>query len=127
MEHKAFAFDENLDSDFLYSLYGDDTDHAAMMFNEFLASVPSLMGEIEQSYCDNEIENFRQKVHKVKPVFSFVGLTQMTRKAEILEGMCSDLANTGVFRETYEELKIQYSKSMLIIEREANRLQHQTF
>lgn len=125
METAAWIFDENLDAEFLYALYGNDTAHALMVFNDFLKSTPEMMKEIEESYQKGEVENFRQKVHKVKPVFSFVGLTPITHKAEVLEQRCKQAYSIDELKSMYEELKYDYQKNISIVRNEVARLENQ--
>lgn len=124
MENNALSFDKNLDVEFLQALYGDDTEHAMMMFQEFIISVPNMMKEIEESYQKNMIEDFRKKIHKVKPVFSFVGLTQLTKRAELLEAYCKESLYLKDLDGLYEDMKSHYDKNFLIVKEEATRLAH---
>ncbi len=125
MENLSVAFDERLDTEFLQSIYENDMEHALIVFSQFLQMTPPLMKEIEESYVSGSVEPFRQKVHKIKPVFSFVGLTQLTGKAEILEKKCKDITHICDVSDSYKELKNQYSEGFLIIENEVKRLNEQ--
>jgi HPt (histidine-containing phosphotransfer) domain-containing protein len=117
-----FTFDSHLDADILYELYENDYEHACIAFNEFLHLAPALMQEIEQSYSSGITENFRQKVHKLKPMFSFVGLPEMTAMAETLEKRCKEVAHPSELRLLYEDLKSMYIGNLPIIQQEVNRL-----
>jgi HPt (histidine-containing phosphotransfer) domain-containing protein len=125
MENLSVAFDERLDTEFLQSIYEDDMEHALIVFSQFLQMTPPLMKEIEETYVSGAVEPFRQKVHKIKPVFSFVGLTQLTGKAEILEKKCKEISQTYAVSDLYEELKNQYFEGFPIIESEVKRLKEQ--
>ncbi|HUZ58168.1 MAG TPA: hypothetical protein VMU83_05250 [Hanamia sp.] len=125
MENLSIVFDKRLDIEFLQSIYEDDIEHALIVFSQFLQIAPSLMKEMEESYLSGEVESFRQKVHKMKPVFSFVGLTKLTAKAEVLEKKCKEVSGIYDISELYKELKNQYSEGLPIIENEVNRLKEQ--
>lgn len=125
MENSLLTFDQRLDNEFLQSIYEDDVEHALTVFSEFLHTSPALMKEIEQSYQAGTVENFRQKVHKMKPVFSFVGLTHLTQKAEILEKKCKEITQINDINYLYKELKEGYSNDFPIIENELERLRNQ--
>lgn len=122
MVDNCLKFDPRLDVAFLQSIYEDDKEHALIVFNEFLKMVPVQMKEIEQNYCDGTVELFRQKIHKIKPVFSFVGLTQLTGKAEILEKRCKEISQLDELDDLYTEFKSDYSNTYPIIKNEAIRL-----
>ena len=125
MANHALIFDQRLDTEFLESLYEDDVEHATTVFSEFLQMAPVMMKEIDDSYQLGVVENFRQKVHKLKPVFSFVGLTHLTEKAEILEKKCKEVSQIYDISLLYKELKHHYAKDFPIIENETKRLQEQ--
>ncbi len=125
MENLSFTFDPRLDTDFLASIYEDDTEHAMIVFDQFLNMAPALMKEIDEGYTSGTIEAFRQKVHKLKPVFSFVGLTHLTGKAEVLERRCRETSEIKDLGYLYEELKHNFSQSFPIIENEVKRLKEQ--
>lgn len=125
MENGGWTFNENLDVEFLQEIYGDDTEHAKMVFDEFLKTAPVMMKEMEDSYQKNVIEDFRKQVHKMKPVFSFVGLTHLTKRAETLEHKCNDSVSVKDLNELYSDLKIHYDKYFLIVRDEAVRLENQ--
>ena len=125
MKNFPFAFDERLDTEFLLSIYEDDTEHARLIFSQFLQMAPALMEEIDESYNSGIVENFRQKVHKLKPMFSFVGLTQLTGKAEVLEKKCEATLQIIELTDMYKDLKSNYSQNFRIIENEVKRLNDQ--
>lgn len=122
MEDNCLKFDPRLDVEFLKSIYEDDMEHALIVFNEFLKIAPAQMKEIELNYCSGTVELFRQKIHKIKPVFSFVGLTELTDKAEILEKKCKEISHIIELNELYTEFKSYYTKTYPIIENEVMRL-----
>lgn len=123
MENPNLPFDQRLDNDFLLSIYEDDMEHALIIFGQFLKTVPGLMKEIEESYQVGVVEDFRKKIHKLKPVFSFVGLTALTKKAEMLETKCKEVSDMYSLGDLYIELKKQYSVGFPIIENEVKRLE----
>lgn len=125
MENLSVVFDQRLNIEFLQSIYEDDIEHALVVFSQFIQMAPSLMKEIEASYESGAVEPFRQKVHKIKPVFSFVGLTQLTAKAEILEKKCEDISLINELDDQYKEFKNQYFEGFPIIQNEVKRLEKQ--
>lgn len=126
MENHYLLFDQRLDNEFLQSLYEDDVEHAVTVFSQFLNMAPAMMKEIEESYQSGSVETFRQKVHKLKPVFSFVGLTHLTRKAEILEKKCKEISQIDHINYLYKDLKDNYTNDFPIIENEVERLKEPT-
>ena len=124
METKTISFDQRLDTEFLEGLYEDDMDHALAVFSDYLKMVPLMMNDIDESYKSGIVESFRQQIHKVKPVFSFVGLTYLTEKAGILENYCKVVSHINDLSPLYKELQYHYFKDLPIIEKETKRLKN---
>lgn len=122
MSESVFMFDERLDREFLESMFEGDLDHARVVFEQFLQLAPAQMQEIESRYQEGILEEFRQKVHKIKPVFSFVGLTQMTSLAESLENQCKLAGSVNQVSSLYEEFRNNYAQFFPVIENEYSRL-----
>ena len=122
MENQSLTFDPRLDGEILFELYEDDSEHACLAFNQFLLLAPGLMDEIERSYASGIVENFRQKVHKIKPMFSLVGLPALTHIAGDLEGKCKLASHPIELKLLYDELKSGYAETFPIIQQEVNRL-----
>ena len=122
MSNNNFTFDQRLDTDFLLSIYEDDLEHAELIFEQFLVVAPVQMKEIDESFESGNVEIFRQRLHKLKPVFSFVGLTWLTTKAEMLEKRCKEISNLIEVKELYYDLKKNHFECIPIIKEELLRL-----
>jgi HPt (histidine-containing phosphotransfer) domain-containing protein len=105
MESKIFEFDQRLDAGFLRSLYEDDIENAVMSFEFFLSKYPQQLKEIEADFIAGDIKGFRQKVHKAKPTFSYVGLTALSVKAAAIESMCDNTNDLNNVKDLYQEFK----------------------
>ncbi len=99
-----------LDSDFLNSIYDGDTEHAAVIFEQFLNTYTVQLADINTSYQTGDVAEFRRKMHKIKPVFSFVGATVLTKQAEIIEKKCLEITSVENISHLYvlflQELEI---------------------
>ena len=122
MANIEFSFDSRLDADFLKDVYEGDLEHVQMIFEQFVKLTPVQMNDIEDSFQTGAVENFRQKVHKLKPIFSFVGLTGLTTKAEILEKKCKEITNINEINNLYKDLKNNYAVFFPVIENELTRI-----
>ncbi len=122
MSHNGYLFDERLDRAFLDSMFEGDKEHAEMVFAQFLELAPAQMQEVESRFQQGVLEEFRQKVHKIKPVFSFVGLTQLTELAEQLEKNCREAGSMQDISPLYLEFKNIYRNFLPVIEQEYSRL-----
>ena len=125
MNDISFTFDQRLDGEFLKSIYEGDVEHASEIFSLFIDTVPGLVKDIDESFALGTIELLRSKVHQIKPTFSFVGLTNLTKNAELLEKRCQETSDIQDIKDLYNELKNNYSQSFPIIEKELERLKNQ--
>lgn len=125
MNNITFSFDQRLDIEFLQSMYEGDVEHASEIFGMFVEMAPDLIKDIDESFALGTVEPLRLHVHKLKPIFSFVGLTKLTKNAEALEERCNETLDISDIKDLYNELKNNYSQSFPIIEKELERLKNQ--
>jgi HPt (histidine-containing phosphotransfer) domain-containing protein len=122
MESKIFEFDPRLDAGFLRSLYEDDIENAAMSFDLFLSKYPQHLKEIEEDFIAGDLKSFRQKVHKAKPTFSYVGLTAFSIKAAAIEKLCDETNDLNNIKDLYQEFKNSLQEVIPVIEHELERM-----
>ena len=88
--NEEFKFDDSLDVDYLNSIYDGDVDYAKEMFEIFFESSAVEFRSIDgllQEQCYSEAKSI---VHKLKPSFSMVGLTQVGLLMDELERKLED-------------------------------------
>ena len=122
MKENVLVFNSKLDAEFLNSIYENDKEHAEMVFEQFLLSIGMQLTEIEDSYISGDTEFFRKKIHKLKPVLSFVGLTGLTGKAEVLEKKCLEVTDIINLNELYTGFKNELKEMIPIVEDELLKL-----
>ncbi len=122
MDNNTFKYDQRLDAAFLQSIYDDDLEHAAISFEQFLLKHPVQLKEVEDSFTAGDIITFKQKLHKLKPTFSYVGLTKITAEAEIIEKLCNEIHDLNVISGLYVGLKQHLNELMPVVEQEFERL-----
>jgi len=105
MDKPCFKFSEKLDHAFLESLYEDDLEHAEMVFTQYIEQAPVQMLAIETAYNNGSVAVFRQLLHKIKPVFSYVGLTAITQQAEDIERHCEAIGHMSEVKQLYTNFK----------------------
>ena len=118
----AFAFDSKLDKAFLESLYGDDFEYAQTVFEGFLADTKNEFEGIKNDYRLNALKNMRQKLHKIKPTFSFVGLPALTEKTETVIVACDASSDTREIEGDCSALFKEIEDSFVLIENELMRM-----
>ncbi|GAC1422913.1 MAG: hypothetical protein NVS1B13_04620 [Flavisolibacter sp.] len=88
MPNSLFKANNGLDISFLDDAYGDDSQTAALMFQQYLDELPSNLELLTASLLSKDIEAFRHLIHKQKPVYSYVGLTDVTHSLQDLQIKC---------------------------------------
>ncbi len=126
MNDQYFVFNSKLDQEFLQSIYEDDKEHAGMVFEQFLTGITPQMNDIEESYSGGNTEEFRRKIHKLKPVLSFVGLTGLTSKAENLEKKCAGLNDMSQLAEMYTGFRSELYEMIPVIQNDLVKLKDQS-
>ncbi len=122
MSEVKYAFDSRLDTDYLESLYEGDKEHASMIFEQFSLAIRGQLQEIEYHFAEGNSEQFRLKVHKVKPTFSFVGLPNLTSQAELIENQCIEYASVGHVAQLYIDFRNNVLELIPVIENELEKL-----
>ncbi len=120
----TFVFDNKLDQQFLQSLYEDDLSYAQEVFEEFLSGTRSEFEAIKIDYHQNVLKNMRQKLHKIKPTFSFVGLPALTEKTETIIVSCDASSDTSEVGPGCLVLFKEIEDSFLLIEKELYRMKN---
>jgi hypothetical protein len=119
---KKFIFNEKIDSAWLFSLYEDDYEYIAEVFNSSLDSfkedLPAFTGAFETS----DITTLKKSAHKIKPVFGFAGLLHHQEMMGRFENACLNASNTSNLTMHYIELLELIQEGKNIIQEEYNRL-----
>jgi HPt (histidine-containing phosphotransfer) domain-containing protein len=123
MENGTFAFDNRLDIEYLQSLYEGDTEYAAVIFEQFLQNYPAQWQELEESIASGDIQAYKGHIHKMKASFSFVGLTQLTQKAQVIEQHCTGNYDVDTITALQQGFRTSLAELIPIVEDELKRLQ----
>lgn len=115
MNDHLFENIDGLDSEYLDAAYGNDADTASMVFEQFLQEYPANLAALEQSFSAMEVESFGHHIHKQKPGFSYVGLTDVTQKFHELQTKCTTRNDLITYRDEIEKVleRIRSAESIL--------------
>jgi len=119
----AFVFNAEIDTNYLQSLYGDDYVYLQEVFDTVLKDYQSLTDNIEYSYSSGNITALRSAVHKIKPVFGFVGLTAVQLQCQQFEQICGTAGSPDKLASDFETLKNKIFQSKQLIEEEKKKLE----
>ena len=119
----AFVFNAEIDANYLNSLYGEDFVYLQEIFETVLNDYQSLTDNIEYSYSSGNLAALRSAVHKIKPVFGFVGLTAVQQLCQQFEQTCSTVQSPDQLAGDFETLKNKIFQGKQIIEEEKKKLE----
>jgi HPt (histidine-containing phosphotransfer) domain-containing protein len=119
----AFVFNAEIDTNYLNSLYGDDYIYLQEVLDTVLKDYQALTDNIEYSYSSGNLTALRSAVHKIKPVFGFVGLTAVQQQCQQFEQICGTVSSPDKLAGDFETLKNKILESKQLIEEEKKRLE----
>ncbi|HWJ91777.1 MAG TPA: Hpt domain-containing protein [Flavisolibacter sp.] len=123
MNESLFNNVPELDSAYLEAAYGDDSDTAAMVFQQYLDDLPANLDLLNESYRTRDIDGFRHHIHKQKPGFSYVGLTDVTEKFHELQVKCLTKEDLNVYKNEIDQVLLRIHSATPVIQNLFNRLQ----
>lgn len=83
--NKPFIFSEKLDTTYLYETYGNDSSYALEMFQTFLEIIDDELLILRDALDQDDQNDIKRKLHRIKPTFSMVGLRLISERIETLE------------------------------------------
>jgi HPt (histidine-containing phosphotransfer) domain-containing protein len=119
---KKFIFNENIDAEFLYSLYEDDYQYIEEIFQTTLAHFNEDLNSIKIAYQSNNISDLKKAIHKIKPTFGFVGLPLVQNICKDFEDICQKATSSNDLASEYQQIVVTLAESRELIASEYNKL-----
>lgn len=119
---KHFIFNEKINSDYLFSLYADDYAYIEEVFSVTLQHFDQDVEAIQAAYASGSMADLRKGVHKIKPAWGFVGLTDLQQICKDFEDQCVDEAGTDEIKAAYKHLVASLEEGRMILESEYRKL-----
>jgi hypothetical protein len=116
MNENLFSNLTELDYAYLEAAYSNDAETAALVFEQYLADLPSNLQLIRDSVKKKDIDKFRQYIHKQKPGFSYVGLTDVTQKFQELQMKCVAMEDLQKYNSEIETVLTRINTSTQVIQ-----------
>jgi HPt (histidine-containing phosphotransfer) domain-containing protein len=121
--NKAFIFNEEIDTQRIIDLYADDYVYIEEVFDTVLLEYEVLADNICSCHASGNIPALKSAVHKIKPIFGFVGLIEMQDQCQQFENSCQDASSVDSLAGDYKLLSVNLIKNKLLIEKEKGRLE----
>ena len=120
--HKTFVFSDAINSKYIIDLYAGDYVMIEETFADVLHEYDAFVERIVTSYHEKDVPSLKSAIHKIKPLFGFVGLTSIQALCLHFENSCMD-APAAVLAESFTPLEVQLKQARGIIEKEKGRLE----
>jgi len=120
----SFIFNEKINSDYLFSLYTDDYAYMEEVFSVTLQHFDPDFEAIRVAYAMDNVSDLKRGVHKIKPAFGFVGLTDIQQQCKEFEDLCEKAQTTEDLKSNYKQLIVSLEEGRNIIESEYRRLKN---
>lgn len=121
-DHKKFIFNEKIDEDYLFSLYQDDYEYIAEVFNSSLDSLKEETGHLASAFESSDIANLKNVTHKIKPIFGFTGLLHHQEMLTRFEHVCANASGTSNVTMQYLEVNELLKEGRSILKDDFTRL-----
>jgi HPt (histidine-containing phosphotransfer) domain-containing protein len=117
-----FHFHEKIDASYLFSMYGDDFVCMEEIFATTLAHLGPDVDAVKDSFTANKVAELKKAVHKIKPTFGFVGLTEVQHLCKEMEEKCMQVTDTGEVAADFHQLMAALEDARIIIDKEYHKL-----
>ncbi len=84
-DEDEFSFDKRLDGKYLSYTYGSDLEHYQFILETFMDVIPDEIKDLENQWTENNTKGVSMLLHKLRPTFTMVGASKITRAFEQLE------------------------------------------
>ncbi len=90
MSDKKFVFSDVINSQYIIDLYAGDYVMIEETFTDVLLEYDGFVQKINTCFREDDITALKSAVHKIKPLFGFVGLTDLQALCLKFENACQD-------------------------------------
>jgi hypothetical protein len=122
LSDNAFTFSPPFDSQYLIELYAGDYVMIGETFTDVLQGYDDFVQQIFSDYEHDDRAALKSAVHKIKPLFGFVGLLSLQAQCQEFENSCLR-ADPGALAESFNLLKINFLNTRSLIVAEKARLE----
>ena len=88
MSDKTFVFSDAINSFYIIELYAGDYVMIEETFTDVLLEYDSFVQKINTCFREEDVTALKSAVHKIKPLFGFVGLTDLQALCLRFEDAC---------------------------------------
>jgi Hpt domain len=117
----TFSFSPPIDGNYLFDLYAGDYIMIEETFADVLKDYDEFVQAIFSSYQVKNIPALKSAIHKIKPLFGFVGLLSIQAQCQDFETACQRV-EIPELADSFNSLKITILEAKSMVEKEKIRL-----
>ncbi|HRP57509.1 hypothetical protein [Agriterribacter sp.] len=122
-DHKiAFNFSPELDVAFLLELYGEDLQQAELVFESTVQQLRAELQLAENRFHDGDTAGLKKVIHKMKPLFGYIGLNETMQEFASFEAVCAQAATMAEAEGGFHHIRSISLEAIKITENEIKRL-----
>jgi hypothetical protein len=121
LSNTSYNFSNAINSQYIIDLYAGDYVMIEETFSDVLREYDEFVQKILTSYHEGDIAGLKSAVHKIKPLFGFVGLTPIQSQCLQFENGCLAMTQ-GQLAEAFAPLEKKLLEAKSIIAEECRRL-----
>jgi HPt (histidine-containing phosphotransfer) domain-containing protein len=122
LSDNTFNFSEPFDSQYIFELYAGDYIMIGETFADVLNEYDEFVETINSSFQAENVPALKSAVHKIKPLFGFVGLLSLQAQCQDFENACQQADLPGL-RPSFNLLKDKLIQARSLIRAEQARLE----
>ena len=122
MSSKTFVFSEAVNGQYIIELYAGDYVMIEETFTDVLLEYDTFVQKINTSFHEGDPRVLKSAIHKIKPLFGFVGLTDIQSRCVRFENACAEVDSCSALASEYSSLFGQLVRAKAIIQEEQARL-----
>lgn len=119
---KKFIFNDKIDGEYLFSLYEDDYAYIEEIFKTTLDQLDTIVSEIPAAFANNDINEVKKRIHKIKPAFGFTGFLETEKNCKEFEDACTEQKMSTELTALYSRLWILLSDTMKLMRNQYDQL-----
>lgn len=104
--------------DLLKMMSGENNDFVKEFIGVFLSSTPQSISTLLEHCKQGEWENIRQAAHKLKPTFTYIGLSELGTIAGKIEDLAKEKSKPEEIKKLAQKLEKECQKAVLQLENE---------
>ena len=121
-EHNKFVFSQEIDNNFIFSLYEDDYSYIEEVFFNTLKHLDPDFQSIQTAFKAEDLAALKKAVHKIKPSFGFVGLSETQDICQKFEDFCQPGLSMDIVQPRYDQLVAVLNESKKVLSSEYKKL-----